>query len=115
MYCKKSKGGYPTIPDKLRSKVDAEGTLGGWNTAMDFATVPNGYWNCQDQQPASGLSNFAEGGNAGSNLGDLVSTSMKAMLKYGGQTRCPDCRCLSSSLREFNLGVDVSSLQNKLG
>jgi hypothetical protein len=48
-------------------------------------------------------------------MGDLVSTNMKAMLKFGGQTRCPNCRCFASSLREFNLGVDFSTLTNRLG
>jgi hypothetical protein len=114
-FCKKSVGGYPTIPEKLRPAGKNSGTIGGWNSAMDFAAVPAGYWNCQDQQPASSSSNFAEGGNAGFNMGDIVSTNMKAILKYGGQTRCPSCRCFASSLREFNLGIDVSSLQNSLG
>ena len=107
-YCKKSTGGYPTIPEKLRppSDLSEQGTIGGWNGAMDFATVPAGYWNCQDQQPASSSSNFAEGGNAAANMGDLVSTNMKAMLKFGGQTRCPNCRCFASS--EFWSGMEWS-------
>ena len=108
-YCRKSTGGYPTIPEQVRPEGQAsDGTIGGWNSAMDFALIPAGYWNCQDQQPASSSSNFAEGGNAGFNMGDLVSTAQKAMLKYGGQTRCPNCRCFRSSLREFNLGIDFT-------
>ena len=108
-YCVASKGGYPSVPEKLRPAVDTTGEIGGWNSAMDFAAVPAGYWNCQDQQPASSSSNFAEGGNAGFNMGDIVASAQKAMLKFGGQTRCPNCRCFASSLREFNLGVDVST------
>ena len=103
------------MPTKMRPKSDDSGTTGGWNSAMDFAAVPAGYWNCQDQQPASSSSNFAEGGAAGFNMGDIVGTNLKAMLKFGGQTRCPNCRCLKSSLRELNLGVDFDKINDKLG
>lgn len=114
-HCEKSDGGYPKVPTKMRPKSDDSGALGGWNSAMDFAAVPAGYWNCQDQQPASTSSNFVEGGAAGFNMGDIVGTNLKAMLKFGGQTRCPNCRCLKSSLREVNLGVDFEKINDKLG
>ena len=114
-HCRKSEGGYPNVPKQLRPKVDDSGKKGGWNSAMDFAAVPAGYWNCQDQQPASTSSNFVEGGAAGFNFGDLVSTNLKAMLKFGGQTRCPNCRCFKSSLRELNLGLDFEKIDDKLG
>ena len=88
-HCEKSDGGYPNVPTKMRPEVDSSGLTGGWNSAMDFAAVPAGYWNCQDQQPASTSSNFVEGGAAGFNMGDLVSTNLKAMLKWWAN-RCPN-------------------------
>ena len=98
-----TRGSYPQVPDSLA--VNGNKKLGGWNSAMDFAPVMASYWNCQDQRPVSTSSNFVEGGSSGMNLGDIVDKTTKATLTYGGQTRCPNCRCFSSSLQEFSLGL----------
>jgi len=79
-------------------------TTGGYNNAMDYVPVPVGFWNCMYPKPATNAS------NGGGDTGALVSKASKLfastsdMSSFGGQARCPSCRCMQSSLMEIAKG-----------
>ena len=78
-------------------------TTGGYNDAMDYIPVPVGYWNCMFQQQSGNSSASPEGGFSISSITSKFGSSTD-MAKFGGQARCPSCRCLNSSLIEMSSG-----------
>ena len=72
---------------------------GGFNNAMDYMPVPVGYWNCAYQKAVANSSN--EGGLDLSSFTGTFSSASADMTAFGGQSRCPSCRCLPSSLMEL--------------
>ena len=80
-------------------------TTGGYNDAMDYIPVPVGYWNCMFPQQGS-MSNVTGSGDSGFSLSSIAGSFGKAsdMSKFGGQARCPTCRCMNSSLMEMSSG-----------
>jgi hypothetical protein len=83
-------------------------TTGGYNNAMDYVPVLVGYWNCMYSTPKDNSSEALGGGDTGSQLREFVSSFGKAtdMATFGGQARCPSCRCLPSSLMELTKGYN---------
>jgi pentapeptide MXKDX repeat protein len=98
------------LPPSLRHFTDANvsdafdrsesvASVGGWSSAMDYVPVRVGYWNCQDTGPTTtSLTRDGEGGDI-DNATTLVSSAMDSKL-FGGQSHCPSCRCLVSSLMD---------------
>lgn len=75
---------------------------GGYSSAQDYIPVPVGYWAC-NAASANNVSAGVDGTGSGlSNFAGLfgVSTSTE-MDQFGGQARCPNCRCMQSSLLEL--------------
>jgi hypothetical protein len=70
---------------------------GGFNNAMDYMPVPVGYWNCAYQNNAANSSVNQEGLSL-SSFASTFTSAASDMTTFGGQTRCPSCRCLPSSL-----------------
>jgi hypothetical protein len=64
-----------------------------------------GVWNCADSKFSSS-STFTEGGMGSFDASDVFGSMKDAIGTYGGQTLCPTCRCLKSSLREATYGFD---------
>ena len=81
--------------------------VGGWNPAMDYAPIRIGVWNCADSK-FSTTSTFTEGDMGSFDASDVFGSMESAIGTYGGQTLCPSCRCLQSSLREASYGFDPS-------
>lgn len=88
------------------------GSTGGYNNAMDYVPVYVGYWNCMYANPKDN-STAVGGGDTGSKLKEFVSSFGSAldMETFGGQARCPQCRCLSSSLMELTKGYNPQQPQ----
>lgn len=85
---------------------------GGYSAAQDYVPMPVGYWAC-NAASANNVSAGVDGTGSGlSNFAGLfgVSTSTE-MDQFGGQARCPNCRCMQSSLLELtrSLSPAVSS------
>jgi hypothetical protein len=76
---------------------------GGYNDAMDYMPVPVGYWSCAFQIPGSN-STPANGEQPGAMSSFSMETTGSDMQKFGGQLRCPTCRCMQSSLMEMRSG-----------
>ena len=74
---------------------------GGYNDAMDYMPVPVGYWSCAYQVP--GTNSTPASGDQANPLASVVVDSGD-MQKFGGQLRCPTCRCMQSSLMEMRSG-----------
>jgi hypothetical protein len=70
---------------------------------MDYIPVPLGYWSCAFQAPGSNAS-LSAGGYSLSSLAQGVGSLASDMSKFGGQLRCPTCRCMQSSLMEMSTG-----------
>jgi hypothetical protein len=83
-------------------------TTGGYNNAMDYVPVNVGYWNCMYATPKTNTSTTLGGGDTGAGLREFVTSFGKAadMETFGGQSRCPGCRCLTSSLMELTKGYN---------
>jgi len=83
------------------------GSTGGYNNAMDYAPVYVGYWNCMYAKPKDNGTAIG-GGDTGSKLKEFASSFGSAidMETFGGQARCPECRCLTSSLMELTKGYN---------
>lgn len=87
----------------------------GYSSAMDYAPVASGSWNCQHQKPSS--SGASSGGEVGLNGTVEVATDFSAVFsalrtdveKFSGQAHCPECRCLKSSLREWYRAIDITN------
>lgn len=83
-------------------------STGGFNNAMDYVPVPVGYWNCLYGSPKDNSSVTLGGGDTGASLRQFVTSfgSATDMETFGGQARCPQCRCLQSSLLELTKGIN---------
>jgi hypothetical protein len=86
------------------SKVDTAtaSKTGGYNDAMDYLPVPVGYWNCMFPQQSSNSTASGTGFSL-SSVSSFFGRSSD-MAQFGGQARCPTCRCLNSSLIEMSSG-----------
>ncbi len=105
--CSFSGGGQsvkPYIPTPYRWHGNSK-DIGGWNPAMDYANVRIGVWNCADSKFSSS-STFTEGDMGNFDASDVFGSMESSIGTYGGQTLCPTCRCLKSSLRETSYGFD---------
>ena len=78
-------------------------TTGGYNDAMDYMPVPVGYWNCMFPQQGSNSTARREDGFSLSSIAGSFGLASD-MSKFGGQARCPTCRCMNSSLMEMSSG-----------
>jgi len=78
-------------------------TTGGYNDAMDYMPVPVGYWNCMFPQQGSNSTARREDGFSLSSIAGSFGQASD-MSKFGGQARCPTCRCMNSSLMEMSSG-----------
>eukprot|EP00944_MAST-04C_sp_MAST-4C-sp1_P001779 g1779.t1 len=74
---------------------------------MDYAPVRIGVWNCADSKFSSS-STFTEGDMGSFDASHVFGSMESSIGTYGGQTLCPSCRCLKSSLREASYGFDPS-------
>jgi hypothetical protein len=79
---------------------------------MDYAPTAVGYWNCQLSATAVNASR-ASGyeGNATVRVDDTVTAEM---LRFGGQSHCPSCRCFVSSLKEV-MSASLNPMFPKFG
>ena len=86
------------------SSATAAGS-GGFSDAMDFQTIPVGFWSCMYPSMKSNASSAGGGDSATlvSRLTNLFATPAD-MAAFGGQSRCPNCRCMQSSLIELSKG-----------
>ena len=78
------------------ASATAAGT-GGFNNAMDYLPVPVGYWSCA-YQAASSNQSVSGSGISLSSFTSAIGSSATDMTTFGGQSRCPSCRCMQSSL-----------------
>lgn len=64
-----------------------------------------GYWDCTTAIPVGNTTAGNEGSTAGfQNFASLFGSATD-MMKFGGQARCPECRCMKSSLMELTRTV----------
>ena len=80
-------------------------STGGELSAMDYVPVYMGYWACQDSNPISNASSSSESGSFSLDSFASVFGQPSDMNLFGGQARCTDCRCFSSSLMELTRGI----------
>ena len=86
----------------------------GFSSAMDYAPVASGYWNCQHKKPESSETTLSLGsgpnstGEAATDFTGVFSALKADVEKFSGQAYCPECRCFQSSLREWYKAIDVT-------
>ena len=75
---------------------------------MDFAPVRAELWDCRDPiddvRTVANASSRASVSASGSDQGTVLELAAEAggeISSFGGQSRCPECRCFESSLREL--------------
>lgn len=102
---------FATAADAAKASLittASEKTTGGFNDAMDYMPVPVGYWNCMF---AVATVNKTAGGESTNVDMESLSNSFTAaandMTQFGGQFRCPSCRCFKSSLSALS-GFNVN-------
>lgn len=79
----------------------SELTTGGFSAAMDYVPLQVGYWACNTNNPVGNVSAGVDGVDSGfSNFQNLFG-SRDDISVFGGQARCPQCRCMKSSLMEL--------------
>jgi len=84
-------------------------TTGGFSSSMDYVPVQVGYWACNTDNPTTNVSAGVDGTGTGlDNFANLFGVSTD-MSMFGGQARCPNCRCLQSSLLEFSRSLTPST------
>lgn len=106
--------GIPQYMQYFASDAEAQGATGassataagsgGFSDAMDFQPVPVGFWSCM--YPSMKTNASSGGGDSGSLVSKLTNlfATPADMAAFGGQSRCPNCRCLQSSLIELSKG-----------
>lgn len=99
---------YTTDADAAAASGASSGTTattGGFSNAMDFVPVRVGYWDCSTAIPTANVTTASEGSSPGfSNFASFFGDA-NDMMKFGGQARCPECRCMRSSLMELTRTV----------
>lgn len=78
-------------------------TTGGYNNANDYVPVPVGFWNCMYPSASANGTGGGESGNLLNKVSSLFGSAAD-MSSFGGQSRCPQCRCMKSSLMELDKG-----------
>lgn len=78
---------------------------GGFSAALDYVPTQLGYWSCQAQTPNTNLTGGGSGESSQLLAKSLTSIfgSVHDMATFGGQARCPLCRCLVSSLIQISM------------
>lgn len=80
-------------------------TTGGFSSSMDYVPVQVGYWACNTNQPVGNQTGGNEGSTSGFNNFASLFGSTSDMQMFGGQARCPQCRCFQSSLLELTRSI----------
>ena len=92
---------FPTAVEAAAASLittASEKTTGGFNDAMDYMPVPVGYWNCMFAEPKVNTTPTEAGTTSLASLSSTFAAAASDMSQFGGQFRCPSCRCFKSSL-----------------
>lgn len=82
------------------------GNTGGFSASMDYVPVQIGYWSCLDSKAAENVTGRVNEESGGFDFNNLIGGAEDDMKLFGGQARCPECRCFVSSLMEIVEGVN---------
>ena len=81
------------------------GSTGGVSSAMDYAPIRFGYWDCQNVELSplfnANVTRNNDGQGGGSSLTQRIQEATGFMSMFGGQSHCKNCRCFQSSLVEL--------------
>ena len=92
------------FPNAELSAELTAGGLGGISSSIDYVPVRVSYANCAD------ISTQVTAGNRSSEEGASIDSALfgdeSEFEAFGGQDRCPECRCFRSSLIEITKGLN---------
>lgn len=102
---------YATDAAAVAASGEATATAastGGYNDALDWLPIQTGWSNCAFSAPASNVTQSSSYVSTLSSLASQFTSGSADMTKMGGQSHCPTCRCMKSSLMEMSrLAVDL--------